>query len=371
MGRLAYFRVYSGMLKTGHSVQNTTKGQKERIGRMVRMFADRREDIEEIHAGDIAAVLGLKDTFTGDTLCNQNHPILLEDITFPEPVIQVAVEPNTQADQDKMADALRKLAEEDPTFRVYVDDQTGQTIIAGMGELHLEIIIDRMKREFKVGCKVGKPRVSYRETITEPTTIVYVHKKQTGGSGQYAKVEIEVEPGQPGSGFVFENEVRGGAIPKEFIRPTEEGIRDALTSGILAGYPVVDVAVRLVDGDFHEVDSSELAFRIAGNMAFKDAMRRARAVLLEPIMKVEVTTPDEYLGAVQGSISARRGQIEAMVPSAGAQSIRAQVPLSEMFGYMTELRSMSQGRANFSMEFDHYQQLPGNLAERIMRGEVV
>ncbi len=371
VGRLAYFRVYSGVIKSGHMVLNTTSSNRERIGRMVRMFADRREDIDEVRAGDIAAALGLKDTFTGDTLCNLNYQIILENITFPEPVIQVAVEPYTQADQDKMAKALGKLAEEDPTFRVYVDDQTGQTIIAGMGELHLEIIIDRMKREFKVRCKVGKPRVSYRETITRPTVVDYIHKKQTGGAGQYARIEIEVDPGEPGSGFVFINQIRGGDIPREFIPPTEGGIRDAMTSGVIAGYPVVDVVVRLVDGDYHEVDSSDLAFRIAGNMAFKEAMRKGEPVLLEPIMKVEVTTPEEYLGAVQGSLSARRGQIEAMLPSAGARAIKAQVPLSEMFGYMTELRSMSQGRANFSMEYDHYQRLPDGLTERIMRGEVV
>lgn len=371
VGRLAYFRAYSGVVKTGSSVLNVTKGKKERVGRMVRMFADRREDVEEVHAGDIAAILGLKGSFTGDTLTDQNNPILLETISFPEPVIQVAVEPNTQADQDKMTEALRKLAEEDPTFRVFTDDQTGQTIIAGMGELHLEIIIDRMKREFKVGCKVGKPRVSYRETITRPASLVYTHKKQTGGSGQYAKVEIEVEPGDPGAGFIFENTIRGGSIPREFIKPTEEGVKDAMTSGIVAGYPVVDVMVRLVDGAFHEVDSSEMAFRIAGNMAFKEAMRKGKAVLLEPLMRVEVTTPEEYLGAVQGSLSARRGQIEAMIPGTGAQTIKALVPLSEMFGYMTELRSMSQGRANFSMEFDHYERLPDSLAQKIMQGEVI
>src|SRR5574341_97786 len=371
VGRLAYFRVYSGVVKTGGGVLNATNDRRERIGRMVRMFADRREDVEEIHAGDIAAILGLKDTFTGDTLCSQNDPILLETITFPEPVIQVAVEPNTQADQDKMTDALRKLAEEDPTFRVHVDDQTGQTIISGMGELHLEIIVDRMKREFRVGCKVGKPRVSYRETLTQPATIDYVHKKQTGGSGQYARIEIEVEPGEPGSGFVFENKIKGGAIPREFIRPTEEGIKDAMTSGVVAGYPVVDVLVRLVDGASHEVDSSEMAFRIAGSMAFKEAMRKGRPVLLEPIMKVEVTTPEEYLGAVQGSMAARRGNIGALEVRGGSQMLRATVPLSEMFGYMTELRSMSQGRANFSMEFSHYQPLPTSISEKVMKGELV
>ncbi len=371
VGRLAYFRIYSGVIKSGSSILNATKDKKERVGRMVRMFADRREDVDEVHAGDIAAILGLKKTFTGDTLCNQNNPISLETITFPEPVIQVAVEPKTQADQDKMTTALRKLSEEDPTFRVYTDDQTGQLLIAGMGELHLEILVDRMKREFKVGCKVGKPRVSYRETFTKPAFVDYIHKKQTGGSGQYARVEIEVEPGKPGSGYVFENKIKGGTIPREFIRPTEEGIKDAMTSGIVAGYPVVDMTIRLVDGAAHDVDSSEMAFRIAGNMAFREAMRKGKPILLEPIMKVEVTTPEEYLGAVQGSIAARRGQIGAIEAGLGSQSIVAQVPLSEMFGYMTELRSMSQGRANFSMEFDHYERLPSGIAERIMKGEVV
>ena len=372
VGRLAYFRVYSGVIKAGSTVRNATNAQNERVGRVLRMFADRREDIEEVHAGDIAATLGLKNTFTGDTLCLVNAPIILENITFPEPVIQVAVEPKTKADQDKMSEALRKLSEEDPTFRVHVDDQTGQTIISGMGELHLDIIIDRMKREFKVGCNVGKPRVSYRETITKPASADVTFRRQTGGHGQYARVKIEIEPAETGAGFVFEDKVRGGAIPREFIKPTADGIKDALSSGVIAGFPVIDVQVSLVDGDFHEVDSSDLAFRMAGSMALKEAVQKAGPKLLEPIMSVEVVTPEEYLGAVQGDISAKRGQIEAMeIRPGGAQALDAFVPLSEMFGYATDLRSMSQGRANFTMEFDHYSQLPTTLTERLMRGEMV
>ncbi len=368
VGRLAYFRVYSGVVRAGSSVMNVTKDSRERIGRIVRMFADRREDVEEVRAGDIAAALGLKSTFTGDTLCDSNHPILLETISFPEPVIQVAVEPKTKADQDKMADALQKLAEEDPTFRVYVDDQTGQTIIAGMGELHLDIIVDRMKREFKVQANVGRPRVAYRETIAAPAEADTIFKRQTGGKGQYARVKIEIEPAGKGAGFVFENAIRGGAIPAEFIKPTEEGIREALEGGVIAGYPMVDVLVRLVDGSAHEVDSSEMAFKVAGSMAFKEAARKAQPALLEPMMRVEVVTPEEYLGAVQGDISARRGQISAMEPRPGnAQAVQALVPLAEMFGYATDLRSMTQGRANFTMEFDHYEPLPEKLVEEIMR----
>nr|MBN1229533.1 elongation factor G [Anaerolineae bacterium] len=372
VGRLAYFRVYSGVLKSGQMVVNTTKDSRERIGRVLRMFADRREDIEEVHAGDIAATLGLKGTFTGDTLCDVNAPIILENITFPEPVIQVAVEPKTQVDQDKMSNALQRLAEEDPTFRVHVDDQTGQTIISGMGELHLEILVDRMKREFKVGCSVGKPRVSYRETVTRRATADVTFKRQTGGRGQYARVVIDIAPGEPGSGFVFEDKVRGGAIPREFIRPASEGIREALDSGVIAGYPIVDLVVHLVDGAYHEVDSSELAFKVAGSMALKDAVQKAVPILLEPVMRVEIITPEEYLGAVQGNLSARRGQIEASeLRPGGIQSVDAIVPLAEMFGYATDLRSMSQGRANFTMEFDHYEPLSGSLTEKIMRGETV
>jgi elongation factor G len=372
VGRLAYFRVYSGVVKAGSTVRNATNGQNERVGRVLRMFADRREDIEEVHAGDIAATLGLKNTFTGDTLCRVNAPIILENITFPEPVIQVAVEPKTKVDQDKMSDALRKLSEEDPTFRVHVDDQTGQTIISGMGELHLDIIVDRMKREFKVGCNVGKPRVSYRETISRPASAEVTFRRQTGGHGQYARVRIEIEPAETGTGFLFEDKIKGGAIPREFIKPTEEGVKDALSSGVIAGFPVIDVQVSLVDGDFHEVDSSDLAFRMAGSMALKEAVQKAGPMLLEPIMSVEIVTPEEYLGAVQGDLSAKRGQIESMEMRPGSvQALAAFVPLSEMFGYATDLRSMSQGRASFTMEFDHYSQLPAALTERLMRGEMI
>ena len=370
VGRLAYFRVYSGVLKAGGSVSNVTKGTKERIGRVLRMFADRREDIEEVHAGDIAAILGLKNTFTGDTLADMNNPILLETISFPEPVIQVAVEPKTNVDQEKMGEALQKLAEEDPTFRVRVDEQTGQTIIAGMGELHLDILVDRMKREFKVGCNVGKPRVAYRETITRSSEVDYVYKKQTGGRGQYARVEIKLEPNEPGKGFEFVNEIRAAAIPREFIKPTEEGVKEAMSSGIVAGYPVVDVICRLVDGASHDVDSSEMAFKLAGSMAFKEAFRKGAPVLLEPMMRVEATTPEDYLGAVQGNLSSRRGQIEALESRpGGAQAVIALVPLSEMFGYATDLRSMSQGRASFTMEFAHYAKLPEKFAAELMKGE--
>ena len=372
VGRLAYFRVYSGVLHTGSTLANVTKDKKERIGRVLRMTAEKREDIEEVHAGDIAAILGLKTTFTGDTLADPGNPILLESISFPEPVIQVAVEPKTKVDQDKMSEALQKLAEEDPTFRVYVDDQTGQTIIAGMGELHLDIIVDRMKREFHVGANVGKPRVAYRETITKAVTVDHTFKRQTGGKGQYARVKLEVEPNQPGAGYVFENKISGGSIPKEFIKPTEEGIKEAMASGVVFGYPVVDVIVRLTDGAWHEVDSSEMAFKIAGSMAFKEAMQKGKAVLLEPMMRVEAITPEEYLGSVQGNLSSRRGQIEQLEPRpGGVQSIRASVPLSEMFGYATDLRSMSQGRASFTMEFARYDRLPEKLAEGVMKGEAV
>ncbi len=372
VGRLAYFRVYSGVIRAGATVMNATKGKRERVGRIVRMFADRREDIEEVRAGDIAATLGLKDTFTGDTLSSQSDLIVLESITFPEPVISVAVEPKTKADQDKLVDALQKLAEEDPTFRVRVDDQTGQTIISGMGELHLEILVDRMKREFKVGCNVGRPRVSYRETITRPSEVDMTFKRQTGGRGQYARVVIKAEPAEPGGGNSFESRITGGKIPAEYIRPTEEGVREALESGVFAGYPVVDVKVTLVDGAFHEVDSSDLAFKIAGSMAVKEAVQKGKPVLLEPVMKVEVVTPDDYLGAVQGNLSARRGQVTGLeMRPGGVQAVSAFVPLSEMFGYATDLRSMTQGRASFTMEFDHYEQIPQALADKIVKGEVV
>lgn len=370
VGRLAYFRVYSGVVEAGSTVANASKGETERVGRIVRMFADRREDVDEVRAGDIAATLGLKDTFTGETLSDPDHPIVLESITFPDPVIQVAVEPKTQADQDKMGEALRKLAEEDPTFRINVDDQTGQTILSGMGELHLDILIDRMKREFKVGANVGRPRVSYRETMTRPASVDTTFKRQTGGRGQYARVKLEVEPAEPGTGIVIEDDIRGGAIPREYIRPTQDGIREALESGVFAGYPVVDLVVHLVDGNYHEVDSSEMAFKVAGSMAIKDAVMKGNPVLLEPIMKVEVVTPEEYVGAVQGNISARRGQIESMeIQPGGGRSVEAMVPLAEMFGYATDLRSMSQGRANFTMEFSHYQPVTKSVAEKVLRGE--
>jgi len=370
VGRLAYFRVYSGVVKAGSTILNATKDNRERMGRIVRMFADRREDVEEVRAGDIAAALGLKNTFTGDTLTDQDKPVLLETISFPEPVIRVAVEPKTKLDQDKMAEALQKLAEEDPTFRVNIDDQTGQTIISGMGELHLDIIVDRMKREFKVQANVGKPRVAYRETITKAAVSDTTFKRQSGGKGQYARVKIEVEPSEQGAGYVFENQIRGGSIPNEYIKPTEAGIKEAMEGGVVAGYPMVDITVRLLDGAFHEVDSSEMAFKVAGSMAFKDAARQAKPVLLEPMMKVEATTPEEYLGSVQGNLSSRRGQIQQMIPRpGGVQSVQAMVPLSEMFGYATDLRSMSQGRANFTMEFSHYEQLPQRLVEALAKGE--
>ncbi len=370
-GRLAYFRVYSGTLTQGKMVYNATKGRKERIGRLIRMYADRREDIDEVYAGDIAAVVGLKHTFTGDTLCDPKHPIVLESISFPEPVISVAIEPKSTADQDKLAKALQKLAEEDPTFRVRVDESTGQTIISGMGELHLEILVDRMKREFGVQARVGKPRVSYRETITRPVPKVEgKFIKQTGGRGQYGHVVISVEPLEPGSGIVFEDKITGGVIPREFIPAVEKGIREAADAGVLAGYPVTDVKVTLYDGSYHEVDSSEMAFKMAGSMAFKEAVQQGKPVLLEPIMKVEVTVPEEYLGDVLGQLSARRADIQGIEPRPGnVRAIRAMVPLSEMFGYATALRSATQGRGMFTMEFDHYEPVPETLAEAIIRGE--
>ena len=374
VGRLAFFRVYSGVVKAGSTLMNTTKGDRERIGRIVRMFADRREDVEEVHAGDIAAVLALKGTFTGDTLADPDHPIVLEKISFPEPVIEVAIEPNTKGDQDKMGEALRRLAEEDPTFRVEVDDKLGQTKIAGMGELHLEVLVDRMMREFGVQATVGRPRVAYRETITREVKSDTTFKRQSGGKGQYARVVIEVEPlpeedtELAKDGFLFVDEIRGGTIPREFIRPTETGIREALAGGVLAGYPVVGVKVHLVDGAFHEVDSSEMAFKIAGSMAFKDAFQRAKPVLLEPTMKVEVQVPDEYTGTIVGDLSARRGIIAGMDPRGGSTSVRANVPLGEMFGYATSLRNMTQGRGNFTMEFEKYNAAPNAIAEEVIKG---
>jgi len=371
VGRLAYFRVYSGKIGTSTMVLNSTKGKRERIGRLIRMYADRREDVDEVEAGDIAAVLALKDTFTGDTLTDAANPIALETITFPDPVIDVAVEPKTSADQEKMGEALRKLSEEDPTFHVRSDETTGQTIISGMGELHLEVLVDRMLREFRVQANVGRPRVAYRESITRAVPKVDLkYAKQTGGHGQYAHVVIAMEPGETASGIVFENDIVGGKIPKEFINPVEKGVREAAESGIIGGYPVVDVKVSLYDGSSHDVDSSEMAFKIAGSMAFKEGMHKGGAVLQEPVMKVEVIVPEEYMGDVLGNLAARRAAIEGMEPRANTQVIRAMVPLAEMFGYATELRSMTQGRGVYTMEFDHYQQLPTNLAEEVVKGVV-
>ncbi|HLU10432.1 MAG TPA: elongation factor G [Oceanobacillus sp.] len=375
VGRLAFFRVYSGVVKAGTMVLNGTKGDRERIGRIVRLFADRREDVEEVHAGDIAAVLALKNTFTGDTLCDPDNPIVLERISFPEPVIEVAIEPNTKGDQDKMGEALRRLAEEDPTFKVEVDDKLGQTKIRGMGELHLEVLVDRMMREFGVQATVGRPRVAYRETITRNVQRDTTFKRQSGGKGQYARVVIEAEPlpeeeeALAKDGVLFIDEIRGGSIPREFIRPTENGIREALQGGVLAGYPVVGVKVRLVDGAFHEVDSSEMAFKIAGSMAIKEAVQAAKPVLLEPTMKVEVVVPDEFTGTIVGDLSARRGIISGMEPrGAGTTSVRANVPLGEMFGYATALRNMTQGRGVFTMEFEKYSVAPNNIAEEVIKG---
>lgn len=368
VGRLAYFRVYSGVVTQGTMVNNSTKGKRERIGRLIRMYADRREDIEEVRAGDIAAALGFKESFTGDTLCDSKS-LVLESISFPEPVITIAVEPKTTSDQEKMSEALRKLSEEDPTFRVRSDEATGQTQISGMGELHLDIIVDRMMREFKVQANVGKPRVAYRESITRRVEKVdYKYAKQSGGRGQYGHVIISLEPGERGSGVVFENNIVGGAIPKEYIPAVEKGIREAAESGVLAGYPVVDLKVSLFDGSYHEVDSSEMAFKMAASMAFKEGVQRAGAVLLEPIMKVEVVTPEEYLGDVIGQLNSRRGMIQGMEMRPGnAQAVSAMVPLGEMFGYATELRSATQGRGVFSMEFNHYAPVSEAVAREILK----
>ncbi|HUE98173.1 MAG TPA: elongation factor G [Anaerolineales bacterium] len=368
VGRLAYFRVYSGVLSQGQMVTNTSKGRRERIGRLIRMHADRREDITEVRAGDIGAVLGLKDTFTGDTLCDTKK-IILESITFPEPVISIAIEPKSSGDQEKMGEALRKLSEEDPTFRVRSDENTGQTIISGMGELHLDILVDRMLREFRVQANIGKPRVAYRESITRAVPKVdYKYAKQSGGHGQYGHVVISLEPGERGSGVIFENKIVGGSIPKEYIPAVQKGVIEAADSGVLAGYPVVDMKITLFDGSFHEVDSSEMAFKMAGSMAFKEGVQRGSPVLLEPIMKVEVLVPDDYLGDVIGQLNSRRGSIQGMeVRPGNAQAIRANVPLGEMFGYATELRSATQGRGVFSMEFDHYAPVAQSVAQEILK----
>lgn len=368
VGRLAYFRVYSGVITQGTMVTNSTKRKRERIGRLIRMYADRREDIDEVRAGDIAAALGFKESFTGDTLCD-TKPIILESISFPEPVITIAVEPKTASDQEKMGEALRKLAEEDPTFRVRTDEASGQTQISGMGELHLDIIVDRMMREFKVQANVGKPRVAYRESITRRVEKVdYKYAKQSGGRGQYGHVVISMEPAERGAGIIFENNIVGGVIPKEYIPAVEKGIREAAETGVLAGYPVVDVKVSLFDGSYHEVDSSEMAFKLAASMAFKEGVQRGGAVLLEPIMKVEVVTPEEYLGDVIGQLNSRRGLIQGMEMRPGnAQAISAMVPLGEMFGYATELRSATQGRGVFSMEFHHYAPVSESVAKEILK----
>ena len=368
VGRLAYFRVYSGVINQGSMVLNTSKGKRERIGRLIRMYADRREDITEVRAGDIGAVLGFKETFTGDTLCD-NKKVVLENITFPEPVISIAIEPKSTADQDKMGEALRKLSEEDPTFRVRSDENTGQTIISGMGELHLDVLVDRMLREFKVQANVGRPRVAYRESITRPVEkISHKYAKQTGGRGQYGHVVISLEPGERGSGVLFENKIVGGAIPKEYIPAVEKGIKESADSGVLAGYPVVDMKVSLFDGSFHEVDSSEMAFKIAASMAFKEGVQKGGPVLLEPMMKVEVVVPEDYLGDIIGQVNSRRGNVLGMEMRPGnAQAIRAMVPLAEMFGYATELRSATQGRGVFSMEFDHYQPVSESVMQEMLR----
>ncbi len=373
VGRLAYFRVYSGKITQGSQVYNATRRKRERIGRLLRMYADRREDVTEVLAGDIGAVLGLKNSFTGDTLCDMANPIVLESISFPEPVISIAIEPKSTADQDKLSQALHKLAEEDPTFRVRTDEQTGQTIVSGMGELHLEILIDRLKREFNVKANVGRPRVAYRESITRAVPKVEGRfVKQTGGRGQYGHVVISMEPAEPGEGIVFEDAIVGGTIPKEFIPAVEKGIREAADAGVVAGYPVTDVKVRLFDGSYHEVDSSEMAFKVAATMAFREGVKRGKPVLLEPIMKVEVVVPEEYIGDVMGQLSSRRGEIQGMEQRAGnTRAVRAMVPLAEMFGYATQLRSITQGRGAFTMEFDHYAPVPDNVAKAIIAGETV
>ena len=366
VGRLAYTRVYSGTLNTGTGVLNSTKGQKERIGRILQMHANHREDLETVYSGDIAAVIGLKNSTTGDTLCDEKHPIILESMDFPDPVIRVAIEPKTKAGQEKMGLALAKLAEEDPTFKTWTDEETGQTIIAGMGELHLEIIVDRLLREYKVEANVGAPQVAYKETIRKSVEQDTKYARQSGGKGQYGHVKIRVEPNEPGAGYVFENQIVGGAIPKEYIPAVDAGIQGAMQAGVLAGYPVEDVKVTLFDGSFHEVDSSEMAFKIAGSMAFKEACRKADPVLLEPVMRVDVTAPDEYLGNVIGDLTARRGMVQGQESRPGATQVTAHVPLAEMFGYATDLRSRTQGRGQYSMEPHSYVEIPKSIAEKIV-----
>ena len=366
VGRLTFFRVYSGTLKSGSYVYNSSKDKKERMGRLLQMHADKREDIDECYSGDILAAVGLKFTSTGDTLCSYEHPVVLESMDFPEPVIDVAIESKTTADQEKMSLALQKLSEEDPTFRVHTDHETGQTIISGMGELHLDIIVDRLLREFRVDANVGKPQVAYRETIRKPASANSRFVRQSGGHGQYGHCVVDFEPGEPGSGFVFESKIVGGVVPKEYISPIEEGIKEAMENGFLAGFPMVDLKATLVDGSYHEVDSSEMAFKVAGSMAFKEAAAKASAVLLEPVFKLEVVVPEEYMGDVIGDINSRRGRLEGMEAEKGMQTIRGYVPLSEMFGYATDLRSKTQGRGTYVMQFAHYEEVPKNIAETVI-----
>jgi elongation factor G len=366
VGKLAFFRVYSGVLNSGSYVLNSTKGKRERIGRILQMHANHREEISTVYAGDIAAAVGLKDTTTGDTLCDEKAAIILESMVFPEPVIHVAIEPKTKDDQDKMALALQKLAEEDPTFKAFTDPETGQTIIGGMGELHLEIIVDRLKREFKVDANVGRPQVAYRETITTPVKIEGKFVRQSGGRGQYGHVWLELEPLERGKGYEFENKIVGGVVPKEYIPAVDNGIQEAMKNGVLAGYELIDLKARLVDGSYHDVDSSEMAFKIAGSMALKAGALKANPVLLEPVMKVEIEVPEEYMGDIMGDVNSRRGRIEGMESRAGAQVIRGYVPLAEMFGYATNLRSRTQGRGTFSMELFAYEEVPKNVAQEII-----
>lgn len=369
VGKLAFFRVYSGVLNSGSYVFNSTKGKKERIGRILQMHANHREEIDKVYTGDIAAAVGLKDTTTGDTLCVDSNPVILESMEFPEPVISVAIEPKTKSGQDKMSIALQKLAEEDPTFKTFTDPETGQTIISGMGELHLDIIVDRMLREFKVEANVGKPQVAYRETIRKAVKVEGKFARQSGGRGQYGHVWIELEPREPGEGYEFVNKVVGGSIPKEYIGPVDQGIQEAMENGVLAGYPVLDFRATLVDGSYHEVDSSEMAFKIAGSMAFKEGCKKANPVILEPIFKIEITVPEDYMGDVIGDLNSRRGRIEGMDPRGNVQVIRGFVPLSEMFGYATDLRSKTQGRGVYSYQFSHYEEVPKSVAEKIMEGK--
>jgi elongation factor G len=366
VGQLTFIRVYSGVLTSGSSVYNATKGRSERVGRLLKMHANKREEIKEVYAGDIAAAVGLKQVSTGDTLCDEKHAVVLESMDFPEPVISLAIEPKTKGDQEKLGQGLAKLMAEDPTFRVRTDEQTAQVVIAGMGELHLEIIVDRLRREFNVEASVGKPQVAYKETLTRPADGDGRYVRQTGGRGQYGHAKIHLYPGEPGSGYVFENEIVGGAIPREFIKPIDEGIKEALTRGVLAGYPIDDVRIELYDGSFHDVDSSEMAFKIAGSLAFQDAAKKAKPVLLEPVMRVEVVVPKEYLGDVMGDLASRRGRIQSQEDRGGTQIIKARVPLSEMFGYATDLRSRTQGRATYSMHFDRYEQAPQSVSEEVV-----